>query len=194
MRLNILSNLSISAGTAIFVIAGAMTSRADYPTTVLSQGPVGYWRLNETTLPPVLPILATNVGSAGASGNGTYISAIRGVTPGAIVSEPTSAAVRFPGLTDGNRVSIPFASQWNPSGPFTVEFWAKPAQTGALACPAASVEFIGTSQRNGWLFYQGDPSLSTGNGWLFRHYNNSGLTSLTSASASLSLDTNQWYH
>lgn len=194
MRLNLLSNIPISAATVIFVIAGAMTAQADYQTTVLSQGPVGYWRLNETTHPPVLPILATNIGSVGVAGNGTYISAIRGTTPGAIVSEPASAAVRFPGLTDGNRVSVPFTNQWDPGGPFTVEFWAKPGQTGALECPAACVEFISTVQRNGWLFYQGDSGLNTGNGWIFRHYNNSGLTKLSTASVDLALDTNQWYH
>ena len=183
-----------------------MPAWADYPTTVLSQGPVGYWRLNETVQPPVLPILATNIGSAGAAGNGTYNSALRGIKPGAIVSEPNNGAVGFSGITDGNRVRIPFDSRWNPTGPLTVEFWAKPAQTNLFECPAASVEFIEPPpppapqtpppQRNGWLFYQGNSGLVNGSGWAFRQYNNSGpgLTNLTSASVDMTLDTNQWYH
>src|SRR5579883_1857627 len=195
MRQNFLKNIPIPATAVILAITGALTARADYSSTVLSQQPVGYWRLNETTPPPVPPVLATNIGSVGAGGNGVYVSANRGVAPGAIVSEPSNGAVSFAGLVSSNRVRIPYQPQWNPSGPLTVEFWAKPAQTGALECPAASVEFISTpAQRNGWLFYQGNSTLSDGNGWLFRQYNQNGLTSLTSASVNMTLDTNQWYH
>ena len=196
MRLNTPIAKLIYAGTVLVATGAMVAAGADYSSTVLSQGPVGYWRLNETTHPPTLPILATNVGSVGPAGNGTYVAANRGVTPGAIVSEPSNAAVGFDGLLSSNRVRIPFQPQWNPAGPLTVEFWAKPSQTAALECPAASVEFISTpvSQRNGWLFYQGDSTLSDGNGWLFRQYNNSGLANLTGASMDLALDTNQWYY
>jgi hypothetical protein len=161
--------------------------------------------LNETVQPPVPPILATNLGSVGAAANGTYIAADRGVTPGAIVSEPGSGAVGFEGIggiSGINRVRVPFQPQWNPSGPLTVEFWAKPAQTTNLACPAASVEFIDPvppatnppSIRNGWLFYQGDSTLTTGSGWLFREYNTTGPKAISSASVDLNLDTTRWYH
>ncbi len=182
--------------TVIVLTFAVLPAMADYPSTVLSQGPVGYWRLNETTPPLAPPILATNAGSVGAAADGTYISANRGVKPGAIVSDPNNGAVGFDGLVDGNRVRIPFAPQWNQSGPFSVEFWAKPAQTSALECPAASVEFIPgpPAQRNGWLFYQGNTSLSDGNGWLFRNYNTNSLTALTSAGVNMTIDTQQWYH
>ena len=201
MKLNLLYANHGLTGALLVLAAAALPAWADYPSTVLSQGPVGYWRLNETTQPPVTP-LATNIGSVGANGDGTYIAANRGIQPGAIVSEPGERAVGFDGITGtSNRVRIPFQPQWNPTGPLSVEFWAKPAQTGALECPAASVEFISSPQlqRNGWLFYQGNSTLSDGNGWLFRQYNNdtSGgpiLTNLSSASANISLDTNKWYH
>lgn len=196
MRPKPLHTIKTLAGTFALLAAATLPANADYSSTVLSQGPVGYWRLNETTPPPVPPILATNAGSVGAAANGTYISAVRGVKPGAILSEPNSGAAGFDGVVDGNRVRIPFQPQWNQSTPFSVEFWAKPGQTGTLECPAASVEFISTpaTQRNGWLFYQGNTSLSDGNGFLFRAYNSSGLASLTSAGVSLSLDTTKWYH
>ena len=45
---------------------------SSYQSTVLSQGPVGYWRLNEQVqVPPVQPI-ATNLGSLGSRGDGQY--------------------------------------------------------------------------------------------------------------------------
>jgi hypothetical protein len=196
MRLNFLSNIPISAGALLLAIYGATPARADYSSTVLGQNPVGYWRLNETTLPLPGPLLATNIGSAGSRGNGAYIAANRGVFPGAIVSDPSNASVGFDGLVSSNRVRIPFQPEWNPSGPLTVEFWAKPAQTAALESPASSVEFISSpaTQRNGWLFYQGNSTLADGNGFLFRQYNNSGLASQSGASVNLALDTNQWYH
>jgi hypothetical protein len=179
---------------ALVVSVGA--ARADYQSTVLSQGPVGYWRLNETTHPSAATVLATNIGASGARGNGTYIAAERALKPGAIAAEPNDTAVGFAGVVVSNRVRIDFQPEWNPSGPLTVEFWAKPSQTAVLESPASSVEFIPVPvrQRNGWLFYQGNPDLTDGNGWVFREYNSGGLTNLTTASVNMALDTNTWYH
>src|ERR1041385_6534257 len=184
---------ALFAGASLLALSGALPARADYQSTVLSQNPVAYWRLNETTPPPVPPILAANAGSVGAGGNGTYNNGvIRGVS-GAIAGDANPAA-RFP-QSAGNRVRVPYASQWNQTGPFSVEFWAKPAQTAALACPAASVEFIPTpTQRNGWLIYQGDSTLGTGNGFVFRQYNSTGLANQTGVSTNITLDTSKWYH
>ena len=50
------------------------------------------------------------------------------------------------------------------------------------------------SRRNGWLFYQGNSTLGNGNGFMFRQYNTSGLTALTTAATNLALNTAQWYH
>src|ERR1041385_3463343 len=174
---------ALFAGASLLALSGALPARADYQSTVLSQNPVAYWRLNETTPPPVPPILAANAGSVGAGGNGTYNNGvIRGVS-GAIAGDANPAA-RFP-QSAGNRVRVPYASQWNQTGPFSVEFWAKPAQTAALACPAASVEFIPTpTQRNGWLIYQGDSPLGTGN-FFVRFLGQAGPTRGSGVSGSL---------
>src|SRR5204862_5138324 len=92
------------------LLLSAFSLRADYQSTVLTQGPVAYWRLNETVAPPVPPILALNAGSVGAAGNGTYTNGvIRGVA-GAIAGD-ANTAVRFP-QTAGNRVRIPYQPQW----------------------------------------------------------------------------------
>lgn len=183
------------------LLLGGETVRADYQSTLVSQRPVGYWRLNETTQPPPLLILATNLGTVGTAGNGTYYGVHRGVLPGALANQPANAAAGFDGVTVSNRVRVPFESQWNPIGAVTVEFWAKPGQTNNFLCPAASVEFIeppsGSSiprQRNGWLMYQSDSTLTNGNGWVFFQYNSKGLTNFSIASIDMSLDTNRWYH
>jgi hypothetical protein len=175
-------------------LCGILPARADYQSTVLSQSPQGYWRLNETTLPP--PLVAVNSGSVGAAGNGSLIGVNRGI-PGAIAGD-ANTAYQMPGTAgsaDGFRVRVPFQSQWNQTGPYSVEFWAKPGQNTTLASPAASVEFIASPvQRNGWLIYQGDNTLATGNGWVFRQYNSTGLANQSGASANMPINVSHWYH
>jgi len=116
---------------------------------------------------------------------------------GAIAGD-ANTAYQMPGTAgsaDGFRVRVPFQSQWNQTGPYSVEFWAKPGQNATLASPAASVEFIASPvQRNGWLIYQGDNTLATGNGWVFRQYNSTGLANQTGASANMPINVNHWYH
>jgi hypothetical protein len=138
-------------------------------------------------------ILATNLGSLGAVGNGTYETVARR-QPGALAGDPGNFGIALGNVNGGSggtaRVRIPWASELNADAAFSVEFWAKPAITSAIACPASSVDF-NDSTRYGWLFYQGDPSLVNGNGWLFRLYHSSG-NSL--AAVGIAVDTNQWYH
>lgn len=179
---------------ALLTAAAVVSARADYPGTVLSQGPAAYYRLNETTAPPPLSLQAVNIGSVGAAGSGEFRNGVERAVPGAIVSDPSNLAVRMPGA-EGNRVRIPWNEAWNSETAISVEFWAKPGQTNALQCPAASVEFIADpAQRNGWLFYQGDTTLAGGNGWLFRYYNNSTLTAVSGAAVTMDLSTDEWYH
>src|SRR6185436_11043782 len=63
------------------------------------------------------------------------------------------------------------------------------------ACPMASVNFIATPvQRDGWLIYQGDAGLATGNGFVFRQYNSTGLANQSAAVTNFTVDTTKWYH
>ena len=110
MKLNYKKTIRL-VGAALLAAFAALPARADYQSTVLSQGPAGYWRLNETTQPPPPPINATNSGSVGSpAGDGTYNSAIRGVKPGAIASESANTAVHLTGAT-ANEVRIPYQPQ-----------------------------------------------------------------------------------
>jgi len=95
---------------------------ADYPTTVQSFNPVGYWRLNETT--PVPPNTATNSGTLKAAANGDYqAGALHPATTSALVGSADTAA-NFP---NAGRVVIPWNAAMNPPGAFTVECWANSA-------------------------------------------------------------------
>jgi len=188
-------------GATLLALTAALSARADYQSTVLSQGPVGYWRLSETTQPPPPPVNATNIGSAGTpTGDGVYYKATRGVIPGAIVSQPNNGSVLFTDPTDvvgtpQGRVWMTNQPAWDAGGPFSVEFWVKPSRTSVAQCVAANVEFIATPlQRNGWLIYQGDSAIANGNGFVFRLYNSTGLANQTGVSVNMPLSTSLWYH
>jgi hypothetical protein len=150
---------------SLAALAAGTTARADYSNTVASFNPVGYWRLNETTQPPPGDV-ATNVGYVGATGYGVYLNGATHPTVGALVGSADTAAT-FNGT--GAEVSVPFAPGLNRSGPFTAEFWARPASTTIGATPFSSTDFsISVANiRKGWLFYN---SAITAGQWTFRVY------------------------
>ena len=163
--------------TAILAGFVAVSLKADYRETVLSQGPVGYWRLNETAQPPA-PRPAANRGSLGAAGDGEYLFGPKRGEPGGLAGSPDTSVRFFNPNQDvgfgGSKIEIPFNAALNPNGSFSVEFWAKPSTIVTDSfCPVASINSdpaIGPSTnsnpRAGWLFYQ--TTNATGNGWQFR--------------------------
>src|SRR6516225_7095455 len=52
----------------LVLLSVALAKASDYPTTVLSFNPVGYWRLSESVSPPAANIII-NYGTFGAAGN-----------------------------------------------------------------------------------------------------------------------------
>src|ERR1051325_6002214 len=85
------------AGGALLVIWATPPAIADYPSTILSQQPAGYWRLNETTPPPVPQTTATNLGSLGTPADGMYTNGtVKGVS-GALAGDPANKAAAFNG-------------------------------------------------------------------------------------------------
>jgi hypothetical protein len=161
------SRLLVPLGGAIaLALFAASPARAqyDYPSTVLAQGPVGYWRLNETTQPHPPITTAANLGSLGATGNGTYNGGqgfYRGF-PGALANSDT--AVHFDGTSQF--VSVPYDATLNPST-FTIEGWLS-ADNIAANC-ALSCGIFATAGRSGWLIYQ-----TSQTGYELRMYKNSG--------------------
>lgn len=166
----------------MLAFCAGLAVRADYPDTVLSQGPVGYWRLNETVQPPA-PRPAANTGSLGTAADGQYLFAPRRGEPGALAGSSATSVKFFnptlePGF-GGSKVEVPFNAALNPAGAFSVEFWAKPSMVVTdVFCTVASMNAdpaIGPSTnsnpRSGWLFYQnGSPTNRFGgsNVWQFR--------------------------
>ena len=157
-----------------------------YANSVLALQPVAYWRLNETNSPPPAD-LATNSGSRGAAANGFPFDGVAEGQTGIVqncyrFSNPTLSVTYF-----GSHVDVPFQSAFNPSGAFSVEFWAKPAQTPTdLFCPVCSLDADENSgsSRDGWVFY-------ATNTWQFKMGGNNGYTAtLTGGSASA----NVWHH
>jgi hypothetical protein len=148
---------------------------ATYQTTLLSFHPVAYWPLNETNVPPAADV-ATNVGSLGFSGNGFPIDDVSQGQAGIVkncfgFSNPSLDVAYL-----GTHVDVPYNPALNPSGPFTVEFWAKPNQSpNDFFCPVSSIDDTqnGNNSRFGWVFYE-----ASGNQWVFRLGNLSGYVSV----------------
>ncbi|MBI5388422.1 MAG: hypothetical protein HZA90_27470 [Verrucomicrobia bacterium] len=180
------------AAACAWLLAAAWPARADYLSTILAEAPVSYYRFSELGVVTAPYPLSTNLGTVGAAGNANDATSspepgvVKGV-PGAL-ADPANTAFALPG-NFLNRVRVPYRPEWNTPGPFTVEFWAKPASTN-FTCPAASVDFNQTP-RYGWLFYQSDTALNFGNGWLFRVYKQGGGTATAAINATV---INRWWH
>lgn len=155
----LLNSTAASSGTYTVTVSnpiGAVTSDpftvnftdpspADkYAGFVLADGPTGYWRLDELT-GPVLKDYAGgfdgtyNEGRVNRGQDGPY-----GIDP--------NKATKF--NANGLAASIPYTPILNPAGAYSLEFWAKPAQSGN-----ASRAVLGTQNRNvgrtGYAIYQG---------------------------------------
>src|SRR5215471_18638087 len=94
------------AGSILLAMAVGTPAFADYQSTVLSQGPVGYYRLNETT--PSQPPITAAANSGTLGGSGTYEGSqgfFRGF-PGVLTND---TAVHF----DGSSQDIAYGA--NPS-------------------------------------------------------------------------------
>ncbi len=154
----------------LLVGSPALILAQDYPTTILSQQPVGYWRLEETTQPIPDNFTAANLGSLGSGESGTYTSDVVRGLPSAFPGGVTSSGFSNPGLSVtylGPVVDIPSSADLNPSGPFSVEFWAEPSASFApLLSPVCSLDTTGGG-RQGFLFYGGTDG-AHGTIWEFR--------------------------
>jgi hypothetical protein len=156
---------------------------------VLSQGPAGYWRLNETTQPPVVTT-TSNKGSLGSSADGTYNN-----DPARALTGPFagSVAVGFDGASQS--VTTPWQAALNPNA-FSVELWANPAQvpySGSVAYLAASAHLATT--RTGWYLAQDNgTTFGAGSAFVVRmFYSNSTVPSIQLA-APATKAVGSWYH
>src|SRR5262249_2205806 len=110
---------------------------ADFPTTLGGYNPVLYWKLDEAAASPA-PNTTANSCTRAPIGKGYIVGAVTNGESGVV---GTSFRFSNPGQAVGNvftKVEIQWDAALNPSPPFSIEFWAKPAALGADAtgyCP-----------------------------------------------------------
>lgn len=164
-----------------------VTTSDAYAQVVLSDQPIAYWRLDELSG-------AVTATDAVGSFDGTYDTAAAGaqLTYGAATGVPhtgTDAAVSVAG---GARVSIPYAIELNPWGPFSVEGWFQPASTAAnpndYRTALSSMVDPGGNGPTGWLLYQ-----EAGNNWSWWPYAG-WWTSASLTDTQDVIQANQWYY
>lgn len=175
-------NSGQSQARTFFLKVTATNDNQQYATAVQAFNPAGYWRLNETQQPTGQGI-ATNLGSLGASANGTY-QGVPAWVSGALPGNSNQAAT-----ISGDYVQVPYINALSLDAPFTIEAWLKPAAvqtTGNFACALACGEFA--SPRSGWLIYQ------SSTGWNLRMYNQNGITTSLSIEGGTVPVAGTWYH
>lgn len=179
MKKSLHQKLLLPLAVLVGFCAASPTRAADYPTTVLSLNPGGYYRLSETT--PNVTDNAINTGTIGALGNGFYINSPAHPLP-SIVPGSHNGALAASATAPIKYVSVPLNAANNPQGAFTAECWVQGDAT--LTNTLYSVMTQGHLQnpgnapnRSGWLLYMdGDGSSSGGNVFDYRMYNHNGLS------------------
>lgn len=170
----------------LLALSAALTARADYPATVVSQAPPVYYRLNETVQPAPEP-LATNLGSLGAAANGTFVALPAFNAPG-----PFTGSVSV-GLDGSSQyIDTPYVAGLNTSN-FTFEVWANAALVPNFAYLASSVEINGN--RSGWYLAQDNGStFHLGSAYVVRFFNQNANNPTTTLWAPIVDPAGTWMH
>ena len=156
-------HLALAAFLACASLAGRALA-ADYPSTVLADQPLGYYRLQV----PTRSNLNLNSGSLGALGNATNFNVFP--VGGGIAGSRNGAA-----FFNGSRSIVPFQSAVNPAATkdFTIEAWIQPTvevTDSPGPAPLNNRYSYSGVNRQGWVFFQRSPTT----GWNFRTYKASG--------------------
>jgi hypothetical protein len=125
-----------------------------YAKVVMADDPVAFWRLNESAGAATAVDAAGSFDGAYAPGTDPEDIITYGITTG--IPHETDKAIS---VTGGARVSVPWALELNPHGPFTAETWFKPATLKSDSLDYRTVfSSLGGgpngSGPNGWLLYQ----------------------------------------
>jgi Concanavalin A-like lectin/glucanases superfamily/Immunoglobulin domain/Immunoglobulin I-set domain len=142
--------ITLLAGASLCTILGL---RADYPAAVNALGPVEYYRLSTTNAVPA-EFAATNIGTLGTAFNGRYVamSDTRGFAGAIAGDSDTSVSID---ASAGAEIVVPNSPVYNPSGAFSVEFWANPANTdggkhAAVISMVNGQNLANGNDRSGW--------------------------------------------
>jgi hypothetical protein len=140
---------------AALVLAGVRTASAvDYPSTILADHPIAYYRLEETS--------GTTAADSSASGlfPGTYI--VNGSHP--LLGQPgidTNSITLS--VAQASSVTAGYYAELNQQAPFSFEIWARPVSTDPanFRCPIGNFSGWGTATQSGWYVYQSSGSPNT---------------------------------
>lgn len=176
------------------MLATAAIAQSDFPTTVESLNPIGYWRFNETTPSPALN-KAVNASPLGSILDAGVILDVGKGEPGVV-----GKAVRLsnPGVAAGycgSKLDVPFNAALNKSGPFSVELWFKPASLGSDATGMAVLSSLmgdfSPSTRSGYLIY-----INSSGRFEFRLGNSGGYVGTVNSAANPQLNAapDKWRH
>ena len=140
---------------AALVLSGVRTANAvDYPSTILADHPIAYYRLEETS--------GTTAADSSASGlfPGTYI--VNGSHP--LLGQPgidTNSITLS--VANPSSVTAGYYAALNQQAPFSFEIWARPVSTDPanFRCPIGNFSGWGTATQSGWYVYQSSGSPNT---------------------------------
>jgi hypothetical protein len=158
-----------------------------YAKLVMADGPVAYWRLDQTNAAsPAIDAAGSFDGTYDASGAGNYTngSFTFGVPPG--IPGETDTAIS---VTGGARVAVPWALELTAWGPFAAEGWFNPASLGVDAQDYRAVFSSLGSGPTGWFLYQ-----QPDNTWAWMLFGGDWNTTLLITDTSDTVVTNSWYH
>jgi hypothetical protein len=197
MKITCPQTIARFAGAALFAAATVWTARADYPAMILSNSPVGYWRLTETNMSPPLNIIS-NFSTQGALVNGIAINdTVTNGQPGRI---GTSVGFYADPASTLAEIDMPWNALINSEPPFSIEFWCLPSATtlaytagGIGPCPLSSMDtsHYGGGNRQGWLFYINDGSPGI---WDFRLGSTTGYYADCLQTTGAPSGSNTWSH
>jgi hypothetical protein len=157
--------------------------------TLSAFNPAAYWPFDESAASPT-PNIASNSSTLGSAPNGYIVLDVdkgqAGIVGNAARFHNSSNSVSY----CGSKIDIPWNPSLNPSPPFTIEFWAKPASLGSDSTGFTPISSMNPyfGNRSGWLVY-----VSNAGRWQFRLGNESGYAGIISASSG-NASTGVWQH
>jgi hypothetical protein len=151
-----------------------------YESLIQSEGPVGYWRLDD---PSAGADIAVNMGLLQSEAPGINTAEVVHPVAGALAGA-SDTAYTYHWRNGSSTTQLPHNPAMNPpaSQPFTIEAWFRPTsdRQNPGACPMNN-RYVKSSNRTGWVFFQRSPNASyngvpgnEGIGWNFRMYTGTG--------------------
>ena len=197
---------SLTGATSLVVLLSATLgpatafaqSAAGYPSAVLSDEPLAYYRFNDSS---ARPNQNANSGSLGSAGNAVPLNTH--VIPGAIVGSHNAATY----FDTSAYTTIPWNGSINPdaSQSFTLEAWFYPTSDKVAngfygPAPIMNRYSYSGAVRQGWVYFQRNPDDSYSGdgqsdvGWNFRMYSGNGTSVGVQVTSGVPYRLGEWQH